>query len=181
MSVRLLTVYCLPLFKCNSAARSWTMLNSVNVSTQYSSHDQRFHSWDARGSHIEKNEPTFNIEWKFLGESNMWTVASGPAWVAMSYCKKEKQKSEWSRFHCFSGLAKWATNWRPSHDMQWSNCGGAYKVSKPKRGIPADSLQGPDCDYASSPGCDCLLDEVFFSRRAFPDKDTISCSLWDST
>ena len=60
MSVRLLTVYRLPLFKCNSAARSWTMLNSVNVSTQYSSHDQRFHSWDAKGSHIAKNEPTLN-------------------------------------------------------------------------------------------------------------------------
>ena len=36
MSVRLLTVYSLPLFKCNSVARSWTMVNSVNVSTQYS-------------------------------------------------------------------------------------------------------------------------------------------------
>ena len=60
MSVRLLTVYRLPLFKCNSAARSWTMLNSVNVSTQYSSHDQRFHSWDAKGSHIAKNESTLN-------------------------------------------------------------------------------------------------------------------------
>ena len=46
--------------KSNSAARSWTMLNSVNVSTQYSSHDQRFHSWDAKGSHIAKNESTLN-------------------------------------------------------------------------------------------------------------------------
>ena len=160
MSVTLLTVYCLPLFKCNSAARSWTMLNSVNVSTQDSSHDQRLHSWCQGFTHRKK---WANIEWKFSGES-------GSAWVTMSYFKKEKQKSEWSRLHW---LAKWATNWRPSQDTQWSNCGGAYKVSKPKRGIPADSLQGPDCDYASSPGCDCLLDDVFF-RRAFPDKDTIS-------